>query len=58
MRCQYLRNVLMVLLPRTPEQRLIGGLLNEDMLEGVGLLGRHSPLVEEFGSHELRQCML
>jgi hypothetical protein len=35
LRRQHLRRTLMDLLPGTPEQRLVGNLLDEGMLEGV-----------------------
>ena len=56
--CQHLGNALVVLLPRAPEQRLIGRVLDEGMLERVGGLRRQAPLVEQLGLHQLRQAPL
>jgi hypothetical protein len=50
---QDLGNLLMVLLPRAREQRLIGNVLNEGMLEAVRGLGGHTPLIEQFRLHQL-----
>ena len=50
---QYLGNALMVLLPRALEQRLIGRVLNEGMLEALRGLGEHALLIEQFRLHEL-----
>ena len=57
-RLQHLRNVLVVLLPRTPEQRLIGRLLDQGMLEHIRGLWWHTALVEQFGLHQARQGLL
>ena len=40
LRLQHLGNALMVLLPRAPQQRLIGRVLDQGMLEAVGRLRR------------------
>ena len=48
----------MILLPCALEQRLIGCLLNQGVLEDDRCLGWHSPLVEQFGVDELRQSVL
>src|SRR6266446_5203964 len=45
---QNLGNALVILLPRAPEQRLIGCILNEGMLKDIGGLGWYAPLVEQF----------
>ena len=37
---QHLGNALVVLLPGAPQQRLVGRVLNQGVLEGVGRLGR------------------
>ena len=57
-RCQDLRNALVILLPGALEQRLIGRILDEGVLEHVGGLGRGAALVEELGLHELMQLAL
>ena len=56
--CQHLRNTLMRLLPGAPEQRLIGCLLNQGVLEKIGCLWHYPALVEQFGGHQLRQGLL
>src|SRR5215475_5227332 len=56
--CQDLPNALMILLPGASEQRLIGCLLDEDVLEHVGSLGRCAMLLEELGLDELMQLAL
>jgi hypothetical protein len=43
----YLRDTLVVLLTGAAQQRLIGGILDERMLERIGGLRRHPPLVHE-----------
>ena len=48
----------MVLLARAPEQRLIGRVLDERVLERVGRLRREAPLHHHLGLHQLRQCRL
>jgi len=52
---QHLGNALMVLLPRTLEERLIRRLLDKGMLERVHGLRRYPPLVEHLGLHQLPQ---
>ena len=49
-RLQHVGNALMVLLAGTAEQRLIGRLLDEGMLEEVGRL-RRPPLVQQLRLH-------
>src|SRR5262249_57468207 len=56
--CQDLPNVLMILLPGASEQRLIGRILDEGVLEHVGSLGRGAVLLEELGLDELMQLAL
>ena len=58
LRLQHLCNALMILLSRTLQQRLIGRVLNEGMLEAIRGLRRHPLLVEEFSLHQLVQPML
>jgi hypothetical protein len=53
---QHVGNPLMILLPRIPQQRLIGHVLDEGMLEGVGGLWRQSLLVQELCLHQLLQA--
>jgi hypothetical protein len=43
----------MVLLPGAREQRLIGGLPDQGMLELIGGLGWHAPLIDQFRFDEL-----
>src|SRR5712671_6188608 len=57
-RLQYLRNTPVILLASTPQQRLIRSVLDESMLEHVGRLRRHTPLVHELCVYELLQAML
>jgi len=52
----HLRHALVDLLPCAPEQGLVGGLLDEGMLERVHSLWRHAPLVEHLGPHQLPQA--
>src|SRR5262245_65410696 len=56
--CEDLPNVLMILLPGAFEQRLIGCILDESVLEHVGRLGRGTMLLEELGLDELMQFTL
>jgi hypothetical protein len=58
LRLQDLGNALMVLLPRTPEQRLIRRVLDQGVLEEVRRLRRESPLVEELRRNQLVQPLL
>jgi hypothetical protein len=53
-----LRNLLVVLLPGAFQQRGIGSILDECMLENVAGTGWPAPLIEEFGAHELGQTVL
>src|SRR2546427_6120079 len=48
----------MVLLPCAPQQRLVGRILDERVLERVGSLGRDAPLRHDLRLHELRQRRL
>ena len=48
-RFQHLRNLLVILLAFALEQRLIGRVLNQRMLEEVGCLRREPALIEQFG---------
>jgi hypothetical protein len=50
---QHLSNAPVVLLPRALEQRLIGRLLDEGMLEQIGSLRQRAALVEHLGLHQL-----
>jgi hypothetical protein len=50
---EYLRNALMVLLARAPQERLIGGILDQGMLEDIRGLGWQPLLVEELRCHQL-----
>ena len=52
----HLRRALVVLLPGAPQQRLIGRILHQGMLERIGGLRRHAPLVEHLGLHQLPQA--
>ena len=54
-RLQDLRNALMVLLARAAQQRLIGSLLDQRMLEEVRRLRRQPLLVQELCLHQLLQ---
>ena len=55
---QHLCNALVILLPRALEQRLIGRLLDEGMLEQIRGLWWHTALVEQLGLHQARQGLL
>jgi hypothetical protein len=55
---EHLRNALMDLLPRALEQRLIGRLLNEGVLEGVFPLGKQPRLVEKLGVVQVGQATM
>jgi hypothetical protein len=55
---QDLGNPLMGLLPRALQERLIGGLLDEGVLEGVLVLREEPRLVEELGRREVCQPMM
>ncbi len=46
----------MILLPRALEQRLVGRVLEQGVLERIGGVRRHPALVQYFGLHELRQA--
>ena len=52
---QHLSNALMVLLPRAPQQGLIGRVLDQGMLEEVRRLGRQTLLIQELRLHQLLQ---
>ena len=54
---QELRHLLVHLLPRAPQQRGIGGILDQGMLEHI-LARRPPPLVEQFGRHQPGQPVL
>ena len=51
LRLQHLRNTLVVLLPCALQERLIGGLLDQRMLEDIRRLGWQPLLVEELCFH-------
>ena len=55
LRLQHLRNALVILLPRALQQRLIGRVLDQGMLEDIRRLRRQPPLVEQLRLHELRR---
>ena len=50
---KHLRNLLVILLPGALEQRLIGGILDQRVLEAIRRLRREAPLVEQFRVHQL-----
>ena len=50
-RLQHVGNALMVLLAGTAEQRLIGRILDEGVLEEVGRLRRQPPLLQQLRLH-------
>jgi hypothetical protein len=54
----YLRGPLVVLLPGPLQQRLVGRLLHERMLNSLDDLGGQAPSVEQFSLHSLRQPVL
>ena len=58
LRLQHLRNTLVVLLPCALQERLIGGLLDQRMLEDIRRLGWQPLLVEELCLHQLVQPAL
>jgi hypothetical protein len=58
MRFQRQRKLRMVALPRARQQRLIGHLLGQGVLEGVGALREEARLVEELGGLEVRQTAM
>jgi len=45
----------MVLLPSASQQRLVGRVLNQRVLERVGRPGQEPPLRHDLSLHELRQ---
>jgi hypothetical protein len=49
--CHHLGNALMVLLARTLQERLIGGILDEGVLEDVPAARRQTALVDQYGIH-------
>ena len=55
---QDVRNARVILLPRAAQQRLIGGILHQDVLKEVGRLGEEAVLVEQLGLDQLRQPVL
>src|SRR5882672_5517940 len=55
---QYLCNALVILLAGAFKQRLIGGLLDEAVLEAVGRLRWYPPLIEQFHLHQLPESVL
>ena len=58
LRLQHLRNTLVVLLPGALEERLIGGLLDQRMLEDIRRLRWQPLLVQELRLHQLVQPAL
>ena len=57
-RGQRLGQLRMIALPRARQQRLIGHLLGQGVLEGVGTLRKEARLVEELGGLEVRQAAM
>jgi hypothetical protein len=55
---QSLRDLLVNLLPGTPQQRPIGRILDEGVLKDIFGPWRPTPLVEQFGLHQLGQSRL
>lgn len=55
---QDLGNLPMELLPCTDQQRLIGGLPGEGVLEGIDRGGEEACFVEELGRLQMRQALL
>ena len=55
---QHLGNALMVLLPYALQERLIGGILDEGVLEDVAAARRQPSLVDQFSLHQLGQPLL
>ena len=55
---QYLRNALVVLLPRAPKQRLVRCVLDQRMLEHICSLGGHTSLGDQLGLDQLRERLL
>ena len=51
-------DALVVLLAGALQKRLVGGVLDESVLEAVGRLRRRSLLVKEFGSDQLRKSLV
>ena len=43
-------------LPAAPEQRFVGGVLDQRMLEGVARIGRHARPEQQLRLFEMRQC--
>src|SRR5215475_7537154 len=56
--CQHVGNTLMVLLPGTVEQRLVGGVPDQGMFEEVRRLGWYPTLVQQLRLHQLLQRAL
>src|SRR4030095_2707401 len=48
-----LRNLAVIMLSSTPQQRRVGGVLNQGVLKDVFGPGRAAALVEEFDLHQL-----
>ena len=55
---EHLRNLPVVLLARALEQRLIGHVLDQRVLEEIRRLGRQPPLVQQLRHHQLVQPLL
>ena len=51
-------NALVVLLARALQERLVGRVLDQGVLEAVRRLGRCPLLVEEFGRDQLRKALM
>jgi len=58
LRLQHLRSPLVIALSRALQERLIGGFLDQSMLEDVPAPWRHTPLVDQLGVYQLRQPLL
>jgi len=55
---EHLRNLAVILLPGALEERLIGRVLNEGMLEEIVGLWPQTPLIHQLRLHQLLQPML
>ena len=51
LRRQHLGNMLMILLARALQERLVGGILDEGVLEDLLAARRQTALVDQFGIH-------
>jgi hypothetical protein len=51
------RDLFVVLLRRALEQRLVGCILNQRMLEDVASLRRFPALIEQLGVNQLGECL-